>query len=189
MQRRARRATSPLAARERIRCFTTQIFQAVGLGYGEPGEGLMERRPRKPEEPILARSSMRWFAVAGLVMAAATLAVTAGAQHSESSAVARTMGLTTFAIANLAFSATARDELRSVLSLGTFNDRCFVLMSLMSVTAIILATGLGFLQGVLDTASLTGYQWLICIGAGLTIVAASEVRKFFPRRREQAAPA
>ena len=33
--------------------FTTQVFQAIGLGYGEPSEGLMERRPRKPEQPIL----------------------------------------------------------------------------------------------------------------------------------------
>src|SRR4029077_10638814 len=35
--------------------FTTQVFQAVGLGYGQPSEGLMERRPRKPERPILSR--------------------------------------------------------------------------------------------------------------------------------------
>ena len=34
--------------------FTTQVFQAIGLGYGEPSEGLMERRPRKPEQPILS---------------------------------------------------------------------------------------------------------------------------------------
>ncbi len=33
--------------------FTTQVFQSIGLGYGAPGEGLMERRPRKPEQPIL----------------------------------------------------------------------------------------------------------------------------------------
>ena len=37
--------------------FTTQVFQSIGLGYGEPSEGLMKRRPRKPEEPILTRSS------------------------------------------------------------------------------------------------------------------------------------
>ena len=34
--------------------FTTQVFQSIGLGYGEPSEGLMERRPRKPEQPILS---------------------------------------------------------------------------------------------------------------------------------------
>jgi Ca2+-transporting ATPase len=37
---------------------------------------------------------------------------------------------------------------------------------------------------------LTGNQWLICIGAALTIVVASEVRKLVLRRRESpAAPA
>ena len=51
-------------------------------------------------------------------MAAATLAVIAGAEHAEGDELARTMGMTTFAIANLFFSFTARDQLRSVFSLG-----------------------------------------------------------------------
>ena len=34
---------------------------------------------------------------------------------------------------------------------------------------------------------LTGNQWLICSGAGVSIVGASEVRKFLLRRRESAA--
>ncbi len=164
--------------------FTTQVFQSIGLGYGEPSEGLMERRPRKPEEPILTRSSTLWFVIAGLVMAAATLGVIAGADHFESSELARTMGLTTFAIANLVFSFCARDELRSVFSLDTFSDRTFVMTSLLSAAAIVLATGLDFLRRLLDTTTLTGYQWLICIGAGLTIVVASEIRKLILRRAE-----
>jgi len=166
--------------------FTTQVFQAIGLGYGSPSGGLMERRPRKPEEPILNRASTRWFAIAGLVMAASTLAVIAGAQHDDGAGLARTMGLTTFAIANLVFSFTARDELRSVFSLETFNDRTFVVTSLLSALAIILATESQFLNRILDTVELTGNQWLICIGAGLTIVVASEIRKVLLRRQAAA---
>src|SRR5690242_9302151 len=49
--------------------FTTQVFQSVGLGYGAPAEGLMDRRPRKPDTPILTRADTRRFIVAGLVMA------------------------------------------------------------------------------------------------------------------------
>src|SRR5205085_6545327 len=33
--------------------FTTQIFQAIGLGYGEPAPDLMGRKPRPEKEPIL----------------------------------------------------------------------------------------------------------------------------------------
>ncbi len=150
--------------------FTTQVFQAVGLGYGAPSEGLMERRPRKPEQPILSRADTRWFIVAGLVMALATLAVIAGAEDAEGEDLARTMGLTTFSLANLFFSFTARDELRSVFSLDTFSDRTFIITSLLSAAAIIFATELQFFQRILDTVELTGNQWLICIGAASTIL-------------------
>ncbi len=163
--------------------FTTQVFQSIGLGYGAPSEGLMKRKPRKPDEPILDSRSSRWFIVAGLVMGATTLAVIAGAEHEEGAELARTMGVTTFAIANLVFSFTARDELRSILSLETFNDRRFVLTSLMSAVAIILATESQFLHRILDTVELTGNQWLICIGGGLVIGVVSELRKFLLRRR------
>jgi Ca2+-transporting ATPase len=164
--------------------FTTQVFQSVGLGYGAPGEGLMTRRPRKPDAPILNRRDTQWFIVAGLVMALATLAVAAGAEHDNGEHLARTMALTTFSIANLLFSWTARDELRSMFSLDTFNDRTFLLTSLMSIAAIIFATELRFFQRILNTVELTGNQWLICIGAGLSIVVVSEIWKFVLRRRE-----
>ena len=168
--------------------FTTQVFQAVGLGYGTSGGGLMQRRPRKPERPILTRADTVWFVVAGLVMAAATLGVIAGAEHNEGEQLARTMGLTTFSLANLFFSFTARDRLGSVFNLDAINDRTFLIASLMSAAAIILATELGFLQRVLDTVELTGNQWLICIGAGLIIVVASEAWKFVLRRRDSPEP-
>ena len=39
--------------------FTTQVFQAIGLGYGKPSEGLMERKPRPPDERILDARAAR----------------------------------------------------------------------------------------------------------------------------------
>jgi Ca2+-transporting ATPase len=166
--------------------FTTQVFQSVGLGYGATSEALMERSPRKPKQPLLTRADTRWFVVAGLVMAIGTLAVAAGAEHDHGEKLARTMALTTFAITNLLFSFTTRDDRRSLFSLDTFNDRMFVIASLASATSIIVATELGFLQRILDTVELTGNQWLICIGAALPIVVASEIRKFLLRRRDSA---
>src|SRR3954452_23157672 len=170
--------------------FTTQVFQSVGLGCGEPTDGLMKRRPRKTEQPILSRGDTTWFVVAGVVMAAATLAVVAGAEHTETDALARTMGLTTFGIANLVFSFTARDAVRSVFSLDTFSDRMFLMTSVAPVAAIVLATELRFFQRILHTDELTGNQWLICIGAALTVVAVSEIWKLVLRRRRvELAPA
>ena len=168
--------------------FTTQVFQSIGLGYGEPSEGLMKRRPREPDQPLLSRGDTRWFVLAGFVMALATLGVAAGAEHEETEELARTMAMTTFALANLFFSFTARDALRSVFSLDTFNDRTFLLTSVLSAAAIILGTELEFFHRILDTVNLSGGQWAICIGAGLLIVAVSELRKLVMRRREASVP-
>jgi Ca2+-transporting ATPase len=162
--------------------FTTQVFQSVGLGYGEAQEGLMKRTPRKTGTPLLTRGDTRWFVVAGLVMAATTLAIAAGAEHDKGTDLARTMALTTFSISNLLFSFTARDALGSVFDLDVLRDKTFLIASGLSVLAIIFGTELRFFQRILDTVELTGNQWLICIGGGLVIVVVSEVRKFFLRR-------
>jgi Ca2+-transporting ATPase len=36
--------------------FTTLLFQGLGLGYGQPATGLMARKPRPPDRPILTRA-------------------------------------------------------------------------------------------------------------------------------------
>ena len=105
-----------------------------GSATAQPSEGLMERRPRKPEQPILNRGRhalvRRRRARHGGRHARGRRRRRARRRRASSRARWR---MTTFAIANLVFSFTARDELRSVFSLDTFNDRTFLLTSLMSV--------------------------------------------------------
>jgi P-type Ca2+ transporter type 2C len=175
--------------------FTTQVFQAIGLGYGQPSEGLMKRKPRPANEPLLPRGLMLWLGIAGLVMALGTLGVAWWGDDEHGTALGRTMAFTTFALFNLFFSFTARDERRTIFSLDTFADSKFMLASGLSVVAIIFGTEFNLFQRFLDTTGLSLEQWLICIGAALTIVAVSEVRKLILRRRgepveaEEKAPA
>ena len=58
------------------------------------------------------------------------------------------------------------DDLRSVFSLDTFDDRRFVLTSGMSVAAIVLATEFGLFQRMLQSVELDLGQWLVCIAVG-----------------------
>jgi Ca2+-transporting ATPase len=169
--------------------FTTQVFQAIGLGYGEPAEGLMARKPRDPEGQILPRSKLLWLALVGAVMAAATLGVLAWADSNYTRDIARTMGMTSFSIANLFYSFCERDERMTVFSLDVLRDRKFLMFSGASVFAIILAPQLNLLNRILQTTPLTLHQWLICIVAALAAPVVTEIRKFVLRRRESEAPA
>jgi Ca2+-transporting ATPase len=168
--------------------FSTQVFQAVGLGYGEPAEGLMQRKPRDPEGQILPRSKLLWLALVGAVMGAVTIGILAWGDNHYGTKVARTMGMTSFAIANLFYSFCERDERISVFSLDVLRDRRFLMFSGASVLAIILAPQLDLLNRILQTTPLTLHQWLICIVAALAAPLLTEIRKFMLRRREANAP-
>jgi Ca2+-transporting ATPase len=166
--------------------FSTQVFQAVGLGYGEPAEGLMQRKPRDPEGQILPRSKLLWLALVGAVMGAVTIGILAWGDNHYGTKVARTMGMTSFAIANLFYSFCERDELESVFSLDVLRDKKFLMFSGMSVLAIVLAPQLNLLNKILGTTSLTLHQWLICIVSAFAAAVVTEIRKLVIRRRNAA---
>ena len=164
--------------------FTTQVFQAIGLGYGKPTEGLMARKPRPSDEQLLPRGLLLWLAVYGLAMGAVTIGVGWIVDDNHGKVLARTMALTTFALANLFFSFECRDERRSVFSLDIFDDRRFLMMSGLSLVAIVFGTELRLFQRFLQTEELSLRQWLVCIGLALVVIAAAEGRKWWLRRRE-----
>ncbi len=158
--------------------FTVNVFQAIGLGYGKPREGLMEVPPRPKEQQIIPRRLMSWLVFVGLVMAAGTLGVLAWGSNQYGDVVARTMGMTTFALFRLFSSLETADEDESLFSGSILGNRPLLLATGLSVLTIILAMEFGFLQRLLGTISLTVDQWVICIVVSLSLIVVEEVRKF-----------
>ena len=157
--------------------FTTLLFQAIGLGYGQPADGLMDRIPRQPDRPILPRGLMAWLVTVGAVMGVGTLGVISWAEQARTQAVAHTMGVVTFSLFALLFSIATRDEHRTAFSLDTISDKIFNIATGVSLLTLILATVLGPLEALLETTPLDVQQWLICGLVALSVVAVSETRK------------
>ena len=160
--------------------FTVNVFQAIGLGYGKPREGLMAVPPRPKEQKIIPGRLMRWLVFLGLVMATGTLGVMAWATTafpSTNNIIAQTMGVTTFALFRLFSSLETADEDESLFAGSIFGNKPLLVATGLSVLTIVLATELGFLQRFLQMVSLTGEQWLVCIGVALSLIVVEEVRK------------
>ncbi len=170
--------------------FTIQVFQAVGLGYGKPSLGLMERKPRPSNEALLGRRLLYWLVVAGGVMGLSTLAVLSWANNTyNDDVVARTMGMITFSVSNVAFSFVTKDERHSVFSLDVMGDRPFLYATLASIAFIVLIPNFDFFNRILDTTTLSLEQWVICLAAGLLILVVGEVRKIVWKADFDEAPA
>jgi P-type Ca2+ transporter type 2C len=163
--------------------FTVGVIQSVGLGYGKPAAGLMQRNPRNPHQPILPRGLFVRLITVGLIMTIGTLGVISWAQQEHGDTVAHTMGLVTFSLFNLFFSITTKDETKTAFTLDTFADKPFAVATAISLATIILATTFNPLEALLKTNPLTLAQWLACMAVAVSIVVVSEIRKAILRRR------
>ena len=162
--------------------FTTVTIQSIGLGYSRPVEGLMERRPRPPSQPILTGGVLAWLVSVGLVMAIGTLSVVSWAEQAHTLAIARTVGVVVFSMFNLFFSLESRDRRDSVFSLSTFADRTCIVTTGASLFLLVMATVLAPCQAILKTTALDVDQWLLCAAVALSIIAVTEIRKAFLRQ-------
>ena len=162
--------------------FTTLLFQAIGLGYGKPADALMERKPRPPDRPILARGLFIWLIFIGLLTGAGTLGVIVWAERTHDEATAHTMGFITFSLFALLFSIATKDEWQTMFSLDTFADRTFLLATGASILTLILATVFQPLRAFLNTTTIDGRLWAICFLVACSVVIASEIRKLVLRR-------
>jgi Ca2+-transporting ATPase len=157
--------------------FTTQVFVAIGLGFGQPRAGVMKDAPRSPTQAILPRRLLAWVIGGGLVMAVATLGVIAWATPLYGEAVARTMGLTVFSLANVWFALETSDEDHSLFGADLRANATLLKASGAAILTTVAATEVGLLHRILGTVSLTVDQWIVCIVVSLSIIVLAEGRK------------
>ena len=157
--------------------FTVTVFLAVGLGYGKARDDLMLDAPRPPSVPILGRRMLIWLVIAGFTMAVVTLGVISWATPVYGEAVARTMGLTVFSLANIWFAFETAHEEKSIVSAETLANPTLLKTGALAIVATVAASELGLLNRILDTVNLSTEQWVICLVLSLAVIAVAEIKK------------
>jgi len=166
--------------------FLVTVPIAIALGFDKPMPGLMERKPRPLSQPVLSRSQWVRITFIGILIAAGTLFVEAGAEP----AVAASMAFVLFSLFNVVMGLSTRSETGTAFNRDVLADQNQLKLYGLALLLTFLPTELAFMQRMLGTTSLSGNQWLICIGFAIALLLVDEVIKFFMRRRRKAgAPA
>ena len=166
--------------------FVVQVPIAIALGFDKPLPGLMGRKPRPLAQPVL--NVPQWVRAVGLglLMAVATLWVRDVFEEWADALVAATMAVTTFSLMNVALGMSARSQTRTIFTRDVVSDRRQLTLYGGTLIAIILATELDVLNRILDTTSLTGGQWLVCLLLAGGLILVEEITKLVLRNRERA---
>ncbi len=160
---------------------------AIALGFDKATRGLMERRPRPVEAPVLSRPDWVRLCVQGAVMTVGALVAYQIGKEQDGTIIAATMLLTTLSLFHVFAGLLSRDQRNTLFDRDAIPDIAQVRRYGIALLAIIVITTIDFLERIFGTGELTFDQWLICIGLALTIVVVEEAVKLVLRLRESPA--
>ena len=168
--------------------FLVTVPVAIALGFDKPASDLMEHTPRPLKQPILSRSQWVRIIFIGLLTAIATVYLE-WMYELVGITTAATMGFVAFALLSIVMGLSARSETASAFNRDILHDRNQLLLYGLALLFTFLPTELGFMQRILGTTSLSGNQWLTCLGFAIALLLVDEVIKVFLRRRRSQAKA
>jgi magnesium-transporting ATPase (P-type) len=193
----------------------TDQVPALALGLERPEQGVMNRPPKSPNEPILTKwMIVKAYLFLGPIAAAiglfgffyryheagwqwpsfGTMASFGAAPETAGVATgvyaaATTMTLVGIVMAQVGNGFAMRTHTQSIVTVGFFSNKLRlwgIATELLGVAALVYVP---VLQAIFGTAPLTWQEWLILAALWPTLLVADEIRKYFVRRRMRRAHA
>jgi Ca2+-transporting ATPase len=153
----------------------------------EPAEkGTMKRKPYEPGESVFSRGIGRQIIWIGILMGVVSLAVGYFAwadQGRVTGGTWRTMIFTTLTLAQMGNALATRSNRDSLFTIGLFTNRVMLGAVLLTFALQLAVIYLPFLQRLFKTSALSGTELLICLLMSSVVFWATEIEKWFIRRK------
>jgi len=160
------------------------IGAVMGLDLSTPG--IMDKKPRPFNQPIIVRSMMIRLLITGLYMAAATLVlVQIGKTSYDSLVLGQTMALVGLSLMNIAVALNLRYPTESAFGPSTLANPKLLWAFAWAVVGSLLITQIRVLQDAFATVALTGAQWLLCLAPAVLLLLLGELGKLILRARRR----
>lgn len=158
------------------------IGAVMGLDLATPG--IMDRKPRPFNQPIIVRSMMVRLLVVGLFMAAATLVlVQLGKTNYGSLEVGQSTAVVGLGLMNITVALNLRYPTESAFGPSTLSNPKLLWTFAWAFVGSMLITQMRVLQDFFGTVPLTGQQWVACLVPAVVLLLAGELFKVILRAR------
>ena len=162
--------------------FFVCVFPVIVIALGRGDPDVMRRPPRDPKVPITNRPAVvRWALYGSVLCISALIPLLFGpdALHVNQPSASMTMAFVVIGLGSIFSGLVMRREPTSGLVPPVLDA---VKILVLPVILLVLATELNFMQRGLLTQSLSGHEWLACIGLGLVLPIVVEGDKWLRRR-------
>jgi Ca2+-transporting ATPase len=165
---------------------STAVLLGLMLAFEPKEPGLMRRKPRAPEQPILTRRLiLRIFLVGIMLLVCAFGLFEWQLARGETLASARTVAANVFVFGELFYLFNCRSLRYSMFHVGVFSN-LWVIFGVVAMTAAqLLFTYWPPMNRMFGTTAIGSDEWLSIIAAGLAIYAVIGLEKWLFRRFEK----
>jgi magnesium-transporting ATPase (P-type) len=162
---------------------STAVLLGLMLAFEPKEPGLMLRKPRAPEQPILTRHlAMRIFLVGILLLAGAFGLFEWELSHSGNLAAARTVAVNVFVFGELFYLFNCRSLRYSMFHIGVFSN-LWVIFGVAAMTVLqMLFTYWPPMQRLFGSSAIGGGEWLLILSSAMAIYAVIGIEKWLLRR-------
>ena len=155
----------------------------IALGLDKETPGLMERKPRSRNAPIMSRPVILTVGLAGLFMSVAIdLLIVFGREYWGHVEIGSTMGLVAFSVMLVVAALECRDQTGTIFRMETFDNNVVNVTVLVELALALFITRGGALTSLLGTLPLTSTQWLIGAAPAVLLLVLWELGKLIARR-------
>lgn len=160
----------------------TDGMPALALALEPAGPEVMQRPPRDPDEPVLARAQWATVAVFGAIEALVVAVVYGWGLRTAGEAVARTLAFDTLVASELLRAFAARSTTQLWVQLGLFSNGRLLAVVAASAAAQLVMHLHPALRAFLQLELLSALQVAVVLGAGLVPVSLIEISKLARQR-------
>jgi Ca2+-transporting ATPase len=162
---------------------STAVLLGLMLSFEPKEPGLMLRKPRSPEQPILThRLTLRIVLVGILLLMGAFGLFEWHLSRGATLAEARTVAVNVFVFGELFYLFNCRSLRCSLFHMGFFSNLWLIVGVLLMISAQLLFTYWPPMNRLFGSAPIESYEWLLIISIGMTIYLVIEVEKGLFRR-------
>ncbi|QCU90904.1 cation-transporting P-type ATPase [Thiomicrorhabdus sediminis] len=164
---------------------TTALLLGMMLAFENKEPGIMSRKPRKPNAPIInGELFLRIITVSALILICAYALFYWALSHQYPIEVARTLAVNMFVFAELFYLFNCRSLRYSIFRIGFFSNPWLLLGVVLMILVQLFFTYHPIMNHLFGSSPLNLLQWLAILLASLMIYAIVELEKRYRYQRE-----